>query len=182
MQSNTNAPVSTEDCKPKDPKQSNDSTASSEAENKNVSSQSVDQGQWSGQQQDAEQEGAPCCNGSSGDLSQNQTNRQKEKAKNEVEQNADSTATSAPGSQTNENAPVGGGSAGDVDQSNSSTANSEAENRNYSTQGIEQGQSSNQQQDAEQEGARCCEPCCPPPPCSTPFTTRKEEELQRLAG
>jgi hypothetical protein len=186
VQSNTNAPVSAvEKCtstEPKDPKQSNSSTASSEAENTNVSSQSIDQDQWSGQQQDAEQEASACCNGSSGDLSQNQSNRQKEKAKNDVDQNADSTATSAPGSQTNENAPVGGGSSDNVDQSNSSTASSEAENRNYSTQGIDQEQGSNQQQDAEQEASRCCEPCCPPPPCSTPFTTRKGEGLQNLAA
>ena len=185
VQSNTNAPVSVlEKCtstEPKDPKQSNDSTASSEAKNKNVSSQSIDQGQWSGQQQDAEQEASGCCNGSSGDLSQNQSNRQREKAKNDVDQNATSTATSIPGEQTNENAPVGG--YGDnVDQSNSSTANSEAENRNYSRQGIEQDQGSNQQQDAEQEVSRCCKSYCPPPPCSTPFTTRKGEGLQSLAA
>ena len=185
VQSNTNAPVSVlEKCtstEPKDPKQSNDSTASSEAKNKNVSSQSIDQGQWSGQQQDAEQEASGCCEGSSGDLSQNQSNRQREKAKNDVDQNATSTATSIPGEQTNENAPVGG--YGDnVDQSNSSTANSEAENRNYSRQGIEQDQGSNQQQDAEQEVSRCCKSYCPPPPCSTPFTTRKGEGLQSLAA
>src|SRR5437588_642783 len=74
-------------------------------------------------------------------------------------QDANSSATSAPGVQSNVNAPVrvaSNGSDGDVNQSNSSSANSEAENNNTSTQGIDQGQSSTQGQSSDSEASGCC--------------------------
>src|SRR5437588_12612503 len=74
-------------------------------------------------------------------------------------QDAGSSATSAPGVQSNVNAPVrvgSNGNNGDVNQSNGSSANSEAENNNNSTQGIDQGQSSTQGQSSDSEGSGCC--------------------------
>src|SRR5205085_6516212 len=104
--------------------------------------------------------GSGCCDGSSsGDLTQTQRSKQEEKARNSVDQDANSSATSAPGVQSNVNAPVrvlSDGSDGDVNQSNSSTANSSASNKNESGQGIDQGESSQQRQGAEQEGSGCC--------------------------
>jgi len=174
VQSNVNAPVSVvekcEPTEPKDPNQSNSSTANSFAGNRNNAVQGIDQDERSYQRQGAEQELSGCCGGSSGDLSQRQRSYQKEKAKNDIDQNATSTATSAPGEQTNENAPVsvgGYGSSDEVNQSNSSTANSGAFNKNRSVQWIDQDESSKQTQWAEQEAARCCNPC---DPCAKPET------------
>src|SRR5207302_2764632 len=85
--------------------------------------------------------------------------RSKQDAKNKVDQDANSSATSAPGVQSNVNAPVrvaSNGSDGDVNQSNSSSANSEAENNNTSTQGIDQGQSSPQGKPSDTEDSGCC--------------------------
>jgi hypothetical protein len=164
VQSNVNAPVSViEKCvptEPKDPNQSNSSTANSFAGNWNNSVQGIDQDERSYQRQGAEQELGGCCGGSSGDLTQRQRSKQKEEAKNDIDQNATSTATSAPGSQTNENAPVsvgGYGSPDEVNQSNDSTANSGAFNKNNSVQRIDQYERSKQTQWAEQEVARCCD-------------------------
>jgi trimeric autotransporter adhesin len=160
VQSNVNAPVRVgSDGNNGDVNQSNSSTANSFAGNRNNSVQGIDQDERSYQRQGAEQELSGCCGGSSGDLSQRQRSYQKEKAKNDIDQNATSTATSAPGEQTNENAPVstgGYGSSDNVDQSNSSTANSGAFNKNNSVQWIDQDERSKQTQWAEQEVARCC--------------------------
>src|SRR5207302_8734962 len=85
--------------------------------------------------------------------------RSKQDAKNKVDHDANSSATSAPGVDSNVNAPVrvaSNGSDGDVNQSNGSTANSEAENDNTSTQGIDQGQSSTQHQSADPDASGCC--------------------------
>src|SRR5205085_319081 len=159
VQSNVNAPVSAQATKcsggggSDDVKQSNSPTANAEAENKNHSTQTIGQDQGSNQVQSAEQEGSPCCNVKSADPTQNQRSSQKEKAKNDVDQNAYSSATSAPGVQSNTNAPVSTEDCKPKDpkQSNDSTASSEAENKNVSSQSVDQGQWSGQQQDAEQE-------------------------------
>src|SRR2546423_1970479 len=90
---------------------------------------------------------------------QSQSSNQGQEAKNSVDQDANSDATSAPGVQSNTNTPVsvggttccGGGGSGDVNQSNDSTANSEAEDNNNSTQGITQQQGSTQSQGSENE-------------------------------
>src|SRR5205085_1280604 len=136
VQTNVNEPVTvaSNDCKTVcaggssgNVDQSNSSTASSRASNKNESWQGIEQDQGSTQSQGAKQEGSGCCGGSSGNLDQSQTSKQKEKARSSVDQDANSTATSAPGVQSNVNAPVtvsdtgccSGGSSGDVDQSNS---------------------------------------------------------------
>src|SRR5437588_86128 len=173
VQSNTNAPVSTSgnSCcgggDSGDVNQSNDSTANSEAENNNTSTQGITQGQTSGQQQGAEQGASDCCNGSPDNSGQPQPSKEDQKAKNDVDQNANSPATSAPATQPYATDPGSSdGSSGDVNQSNGSTANSEAENNNNSTQGINQGQSSTQDQTGEQGGGGCCNPCDTCNPCN----------------
>ena len=89
-------------------------------------------------------------------LTQSQSSSQTENATNSVDQDASSTAISAPGVQSNVNAPVNGsGDSGAVTQSNSSTANSGASNQNESVQGIDQDQGSTQSQSAESQGG-CC--------------------------
>src|SRR2546423_667194 len=163
VQSNVNAPVRVgSNGDNGDVNQSNSSTANSEAENKNTSDQSIDQNQGSGQQQSSEQEGSSCCDGSSSDP-QSQRSSQKEKAKNDIDQNAGSEATSAPGVQSNVNAPVGnpatyccgGGDSGDVNQSNRMTTNSKAANKNDSVEGISQDQGSHKYHAAQAGVASC---------------------------
>src|SRR2546423_8252870 len=167
VQSNVNAPVSTGGTSccdgggSGDVTQSNSSTANSEAENTNSSTQGIDQQQGSNQSQSGESQGSGCCasndpkaatltnSPSQPSEGQSQTSRQSEKAKNDIDQNAGSSATSAPGVQSNVTAPVrvgSNGDNGDVNQSNSSTANSDAENQNTSPQSIDQSQRSCQQQ------------------------------------
>src|SRR5207302_2001812 len=80
--------------------QSNSSSANASAENQNDSTQAIDQGQTSGQQQGSEQEGSGCCNGSSGDANQTQGSKQEQNGKNDIDQNANSSATSIPGVQS----------------------------------------------------------------------------------
>src|SRR2546423_547420 len=149
VQSNLNAPVRVgSNGNNGDVNQSNGSTANAEAENNNKSSQGIDQGQNSGQTQNAEQDQSSCCNGGGKGDPQSQRSSQKQKAKNSVDQDANSTATSAPGVQSNVNEPVtvasndcntvcAGGDSGDVNQSNSSTANSEAERNEERREGKE---------------------------------------------
>src|SRR5437588_6144886 len=122
-------------------------------------------------------------------LTQTQSSSQTEKATNEVDQSATSSAVSAPGVQSNTNAPVstggtsccGGGGSGDVTQSNSSTANSEAENTNNSTQGIDQQQGSNQSQSGESQGSGCCANNDPKAATSTNSPSQPSEDQSQTS-
>ena len=89
-------------------KKTDTNVANSGASNKNSSVQGIDQQAGSRQSQGAEQEGGGCCQGGKSQPSsdQSQKSKQSQKAENEIGQQADSSATSAPGVQSNVNAPV----------------------------------------------------------------------------
>jgi hypothetical protein len=168
-----------------DVNQSNSSTASSRASNRNWSTQSIDQGQGSSQTQSGRSVWNPHC-GCSGPGDQTQSSTQNQEATNKVEQNANSTAFNFTGSQTNLNGGgglrqfVGGGhpSGGDVNQSNTSGAWSEASNRNWSTQSIDQGQGSNQTQSGRSVWNPHCG--CSGPGDQTQSSTQNQEATNKV--